>query len=157
MAYHHTYNLPVILSNCSNNYGSYHFPEKLIPLMINNIKNNKPLPVYGKGENIRDWLWVEDHVRAIDIIFHNGRVGEKYNIGGLNEWTNLELVKLLIKIMDKKLGRPEGASEQLIQFVPDRPRYDMRYAIDATKLTTELGWKPSVSFEEGLEKQLTGI
>jgi dTDP-glucose 4,6-dehydratase len=152
MAYHHTYDLPAILSNCSNNYGSHHFPEKLIPLMINNIRNNKPLPVYGKGDNIRDWLWVEDHVSAIDLIFHKGRNGEKYNIGGLNEWKNIDLVKLLIKIMDKKLGRPEGASEQLIQYVPDRPGHDKRYAIDATKLTNELGWKPSVTFEEGLEK-----
>lgn len=152
MAYHHTYGLPVIISNCSNNYGSHHFPEKLIPLMINNIKNNRPLPVYGKGENVRDWLWVEDHVRAIDLIFHKGREGEKYNIGGLNEWTNLNLVKLLIKIMDRKLNRPEGASEQLIQYVPDRPGHDLRYAIDASKLTKELGWKPSVKFEEGLEK-----
>lgn len=152
MAYYHTYGLPVILSNCSNNYGSHHFPEKLIPLMINNIKNNKPLPVYGKGENVRDWLWVEDHVRAIDIIFHKGKVGGKYNIGGLNEWKNIDLVKLLIKIMDRKLNRPEGTSEQLIQYVPDRPGHDLRYAIDASKLTKELGWKPSVSFEEGLEK-----
>jgi dTDP-glucose 4,6-dehydratase len=152
MAYHHTYDLPAILSNCSNNYGSHHFPEKLIPLMINNIRNNKPLPVYGKGDNIRDWLWVEDHVSAIDLIFHKGRNGEKYNIGGLNEWKNIDLVKLLIKIMDKKLGRPEGTSEQLIQYVPDRPGHDKRYAIDATRLTNELGWKPSVTFEEGLEK-----
>lgn len=152
MAYHHTYGLPAIISNCSNNYGSHHFPEKLIPLMINNIKNNKSLPVYGKGENIRDWLWVEDHVRAIDVVFHKGIVGEKYNIGGLNEWKNIDLVKLLIKIMDKKLGRPEGSSEKLIQYVSDRPGHDLRYAIDATKLTRELGWKPSVTFEEGLEK-----
>ena len=152
MAYHHTYDLPAILSNCSNNYGSHHFPEKLIPLMINNIRNKKPLPVYGKGDNIRDWLWVEDHVSAIDLIFHKGRNGEKYNIGGLNEWKNIDLVKLLIKIMDKKLGRPEGTSEQLIQHVPDRPGHDKRYAIDATRLTNELGWKPSVTFEEGLEK-----
>jgi dTDP-glucose 4,6-dehydratase len=152
MAYYHTYGLPVILSNCSNNYGSHHFPEKLIPLMINNIRNNKSLPVYGKGENIRDWLWVEDHVRAIDTIFHKGRTGEKYNIGGLNEWKNIDLVYLLIKIMDKKLGRPQGTSKQLIQFVPDRPGHDLRYAIDATKLRKELGWKPSVTFEEGLEK-----
>lgn len=152
MAYYHTYGLPAIVSNCSNNYGSHHFPEKLIPLMINNIKNNKPLPVYGKGDNIRDWLWVEDHVRAIDIIFHNGRVGEKYNIGGLNEWKNIDLVRLLIKIMDKKLNRPEGTSESLIQFVPDRPGHDHRYAIDASKITMELKWKPSVNFEEGLEK-----
>lgn len=152
MAYYHTYGLPAILSNCSNNYGSHHFPEKLIPLMINNIRNNKALPVYGKGENVRDWLWVEDHVRAIDIIFHKGTPGEKYNIGGLNEWKNIDLVKLLIKIIDQKLGRPEGTSEQLIQYVPDRPGHDLRYAIDASKLTHELGWKPSVTFEEGLEK-----
>jgi dTDP-glucose 4,6-dehydratase len=152
MAYHHTYHLPVILSNCSNNYGPYHFPEKLIPLMINNIKNNKSLPVYGKGENVRDWLWVEDHVSAIDLIFHKGRRGGKYNIGGMNEWTNLDLVKLLIKIMDKKLGRPVGTSEQLIQFVADRPGHDLRYAIDPSKLNEELGWKPSLTFEEGLEK-----
>jgi dTDP-glucose 4,6-dehydratase len=152
MAYHHTYHLPVLLSNCSNNYGSHHFPEKLIPLMINNILNNKPLPVYGKGENIRDWLWVEDHARAIDLIFHKGRIGEKYNIGGLNEWKNIDLVKLLIRIMDKKLGRPEGSSEKLIQYVTDRPGHDLRYAIDASKLRSELGWQPTVTFEEGLEK-----
>ena len=152
MAYYHTYHLPVIISNCSNNYGSHHFPEKLIPLMINNIKTNKPLPVYGKGENIRDWLWVEDHVNAIDLIFHKGKIGEKYNIGGLNEWKNIELVKLLVAIMDKKLNRPEGTSAKLIRFVTDRPGHDLRYAIDATKLTKELGWKPSVSFEEGIEK-----
>jgi dTDP-glucose 4,6-dehydratase len=152
MAYHHTYHLTVLLSNCSNNYGSHHFPEKLIPLMINNILNNKPLPVYGKGENIRDWLWVEDHARAIDLIFHKGRIGEKYNIGGLNEWKNIDLVKLLIRIMDKKLGRPEGSSEKLIQYVTDRPGHDLRYAIDASKLRSELGWQPTVTFEEGLEK-----
>lgn len=152
MAYHHTYQLPVILSNCSNNYGSHHFPEKLIPLMINNIRNNKPLPVYGKGENVRDWLWVVDHARAIDVIFHNGRVGEKYNIGGLNEWKNIDLVKMLIEIVDRKLGRAPGTSEKLITFVQDRPGHDMRYAIDASKLTNELGWKPSVTFEQGLEK-----
>ena len=152
MAYHHTYHLPVVLSNCSNNYGPYHFPEKLIPLMINNIKTNKPLPVYGKGENVRDWLWVEDHASAIDLIFHKGRVGEKYNIGGLNEWKNIDLVRLLVSIMDKKLNRAPGTSEKLIQFVTDRPGHDMRYAIDASKLTNELGWKPSVTFEEGLEK-----
>jgi dTDP-glucose 4,6-dehydratase len=152
MAYYHTYHLPVIVSNCSNNYGSNHFPEKLIPLMINNIKTNKPLPVYGKGENVRDWLWVEDHVRAIDLIFHKGRSGEKYNIGGLNEWRNIDLVKLLISIMDKKLNRPPGTSDKLITFVSDRPGHDLRYAIDAKKLTDELGWKPSVTFQEGLEK-----
>jgi dTDP-glucose 4,6-dehydratase len=152
MAYHHTYDLPVVLSNCSNNYGSHHFPEKLIPLMINNIRNNKPLPVYGKGENIRDWLWVEDHVHAIDVIFHKGTVGEKYNIGGLNEWKNIDLVYLLCRIMDQKLGRPPGTSAQLIHFVSDRPGHDLRYAIDASKLTSQLGWQPSVTFETGLEK-----
>ena len=152
MAYYHTYHLPVIISNCSNNYGPYHFPEKLIPLMINNIKTNKPLPVYGKGENVRDWLWVEDHAIAIDLIYHKGRPGEKYNIGGLNEWKNIDLVKLLVSIMDRKLNRPPGTSEKLIQFVADRPGHDMRYAIDATKITNELGWKPTTTFEEGLEK-----
>lgn len=152
MAYHHTYGLPVIMSNCSNNYGSHHFPEKLIPLMINNIKNNKPLPVYGKGENVRDWLYVEDHARAIDTIFHKGKNGEKYNIGGFNEWKNIDLVHLLCSIMDKKLGRTAGASAQLITYVTDRPGHDLRYAIDATKLNKELGWSPSLQFEEGLEK-----
>lgn len=152
MAYYHTYHLPVVLSNCSNNYGPYHFPEKLIPLMINNIKNNKPLPVYGKGENVRDWLWVEDHASAIDVIFHKGRTGEKYNIGGLNEWKNIDLVMLLVKIMDNKLNRPAGTSGKLIQFVADRPGHDLRYAIDSSKLMKELGWKPSLTFEEGLEK-----
>ncbi|HVY73650.1 MAG TPA: dTDP-glucose 4,6-dehydratase, partial [Puia sp.] len=152
MAYHHTYGLPVVLSNCSNNYGSHHFPEKLIPLMINNIKNSKPLPVYGKGENVRDWLYVDDHARAIDTIFHKGRIGEKYNIGGFNEWKNIDIVYLLCRLMDKKLNRPEGTSAKLIRFVQDRPGHDMRYAIDATKLNTELGWKPSLQFEEGLEK-----
>jgi len=140
------------MSNCSNNYGSHHFPEKLIPLMINNIRNNKPLPVYGRGENIRDWLWVEDHVRAIDLIFHRGRIGEKYNIGGLNEWKNIDLVRLLCRIMDKKLNRPEGTSAKLIAYVADRPGHDLRYAIDATKLKNELGWTPSLDFEEGLER-----
>jgi len=152
MAYHHTYGLPVIVSNCSNNYGSHHFPEKLIPLMINNIKNNRPLPVYGKGENVRDWLFVDDHASAIDLIFHKGRVGEKYNIGGFNEWKNLDIVHLLCKIMDRKLDRNPGDSSKLISFVKDRPGHDMRYAIDATKLNKELGWKPSLQFEEGLEK-----
>ena len=152
MAYHHTYHLPVVMSNCSNNYGSHHFPEKLIPLMINNIKNNKPLPVYGKGENVRDWLWVEDHARAIDIIFHEGKDGEKYNVGGFNEWKNIDLVHLLCGIMDKKLGRAAGESANLITYVTDRPGHDLRYAIDATKLNKELGWKPSLQFEEGLEK-----
>lgn len=152
MAYYHTYHLPVVLSNCSNNYGSHHFPEKLIPLMINNIRNNKPLPVYGKGDNIRDWLFVEDHARAIDTIFHNGKQGEKYNIGGFNEWKNIDLVHLLCRIMDNKLGREEGTSAKLITYVTDRPGHDQRYAIDATKLNTELGWSPSLQFEEGLEK-----
>jgi dTDP-glucose 4,6-dehydratase len=152
MAYYHTYHLPVVLSNCSNNYGSHHFPEKLIPLMINNIKNNKPLPVYGKGENVRDWLFVEDHARAIDTIFHKGKIGEKYNIGGFNEWKNIDLVHLLCNIMDKKLGRPAGESAKLITYVTDRPGHDLRYAIDATKLNKELGWEPSLQFEEGLEK-----
>jgi dTDP-glucose 4,6-dehydratase len=151
-AFYHTYNLPIKMSNCSNNYGSHHFPEKLIPLMILNIQNNKPLPVYGKGENIRDWLWVEDHARAIDTIFHNGRIGESYNVGGLNEWTNIELVKFLCQLMDKKLGRSSGESEQLITYVTDRKGHDMRYAIDASKLENELGWTPSIQFEEGLEK-----
>jgi dTDP-glucose 4,6-dehydratase len=152
MAYHHTYGLPVIISNCSNNYGSHHFPEKLIPLMINNIKNGRPLPVYGKGENIRDWLYVDDHAKAIDLIFHQGRIGEKYNIGGFNEWKNIDIVYLLCAIMDKKLGRAPGESAKLIRFVTDRPGHDLRYAIDATKLNKELGWKPSLRFEEGLEK-----
>lgn len=152
MAYHDTYGIPVVMSNCSNNYGSHHFPEKLIPLMINNIANNKPLPVYGKGENVRDWLFVEDHARAIDTIFHNGKVGQSYNVGGFNEWKNIDLVHLLCKIMDKKLSRPEGTSAKLITYVTDRPGHDLRYAIDATKLNKELGWKPSLQFEEGLEK-----
>lgn len=151
-AFYHTYGLPVKLSNCSNNYGSHHFPEKLIPLMINNIVNNKPLPVYGKGENIRDWLWVEDHAKAIDTIFHKGTIGESYNVGGLNEWTNIDLVHFLCRLMDKKLNRPEGTSAGLITYVKDRAGHDMRYAIDASKLENELGWKPSITFEEGLEK-----
>jgi dTDP-glucose 4,6-dehydratase len=151
-AYHHTYGLPVVVSNCSNNYGSHHFPEKLIPLLIHNIVRELPLPVYGKGENVRDWLWVDDHAQAIDAIFHRGKVGETYNIGGFNEWKNIDLVKLLCGIMDRKLGRAEGSSEKLITYVKDRAGHDMRYAIDATKLSTELGWKPSVTFEEGLEK-----
>ena len=152
MAWHHTYGLPVVISNCSNNYGSHQFPEKLIPLMINNIKNNKPLPVYGKGENIRDWLWVNDHALAIDLVFHNGKDGDTYNIGGFNEWKNIDLIHLLCSIMDKKLSRPEGESAKLITYVTDRPGHDMRYAIDASKMNKELGWKPSVTFEEGLEK-----
>jgi len=151
-AYHDTYGMPVVLSNCSNNYGSHHFPEKLIPLMINNIRNNKPLPVYGKGENVRDWLYVEDHARAIDVIFHQGKLGESYNVGGFNEWKNIDLVHLLCGIMDKKLGRAEGESAKLITYVTDRPGHDLRYAIDATKLNKELGWSPSLQFAEGLEK-----
>lgn len=152
MAYHHTYHMPVIISNCSNNYGSHHFPEKLIPLAIRNIKHSKPVPVYGEGMNVRDWLWVEDHARAIDTIFHNGRIGETYNIGGFNEWKNIDLINLLCMIMDKKLGRAPGTSAQLITFVKDRAGHDLRYAIDATKLNKELGWQPSLQFEEGLEK-----
>lgn len=151
-AYHHTYGLNIVMSNCSNNYGSHHFPEKLIPLMIHNIVNNKPLPIYGKGENIRDWLWVEDHARAIDVIFHKGKQGESYNVGGLNEWTNITLVRYLCSIMDDKLGREKGVSGKLITYVKDRAGHDMRYAIDASKLERELGWKPSITFEEGLEK-----
>ncbi len=152
MAYYHTYGLPVVISNCSNNYGSHQFPEKLIPLMINNIKQRKPLPVYGKGENVRDWLWVNDHATAIDVIFHKGRLGETYNVGGFNEWKNIDLIHLLCGIMDKKLGREPGESAQLITYVKDRQGHDLRYAIDATKLNQELGWKPSLQFEEGLEK-----
>jgi dTDP-glucose 4,6-dehydratase len=151
-AFFHTYNFPIKMSNCSNNYGSHHFPEKLIPLMIHNIQNNKALPVYGKGDNIRDWLWVEDHASAIDAIFHRGRIGESYNVGGLNEWTNIKLVKFLCQLMDKKLNRVSGSSEKLISFVGDRAGHDKRYAIDASKLERELGWKPSITFEEGLEK-----
>ena len=151
-AYHHTYGLPVVISNCSNNYGANHFPEKLIPLSINNIKNKKPIPIYGKGENVRDWLFVNDHARAIDTIFHNGKNGDTYNIGGNNEWTNIDLIRALCKIMDKKLGRKDGESAELITFVKDRAGHDLRYAIDSTKLQRELGWKPSLQFEEGLEK-----
>ena len=153
-AYYHTYKLPVIISNCSNNYGPYHFPEKLIPLCINNIINNKPLPIYGKGENVRDWLFVEDHVRAIDTIFHNGRPGETYNIGGHNEWKNIDIIRELCKQMDEKLNREKGTSEKLITFVKDRAGHDLRYAIDATKLKNELGWQPSLQFEEGLSKTI---
>lgn len=151
-AFYHTYNLPVKMSNCSNNYGSHHFPEKLIPLVIHNIVNKISLPVYGKGENIRDWLWVEDHARAIDVIFHTGKIGESYNVGGLNEWTNIDLVRYLCKLLDKKLNREEDENEKLITFVKDRAGHDARYAIDATKLEKELGWKPSIQFEEGLDK-----
>lgn len=151
-AYHETYKIPVVISNCSNNYGSHHFPEKLIPLMINNIRHNKPLPVYGKGENVRDWLFVNDHAQAINIIFHKGEVGETYNIGGNNEWKNIDLVKKLCEIMDRKLGREAGTSEQLITYVTDRAGHDFRYAIDASKLENELGWHPSVTFDEGFER-----
>ena len=151
-AYHNTFKMPVVVSNCSNNYGPNQFPEKLIPLAINNIKNNKPVPVYGKGENIRDWLYVEDHASAIDLIFHKGFPGETYNIGGINEWKNIDLIYLLCKIMDKKLGRKEGTSAGLITFVRDRPGHDLRYAIDSSKISRELGWSPSLKFEQGLEK-----
>lgn len=151
-AYAHTYGIPVKMSNCSNNYGSHQFPEKLIPLMINNIRNHEPLPVYGTGENVRDWLWVEDHAKAIDLIFHKGKVSETYNIGGWNEWTNIDLVKMLCQIMDRKLDRELGSSEKLITYVTDRAGHDLRYAIDATKIKNDLGWEPSIQFEEGLEK-----
>ena len=151
-SFHDTYGLPVVISNCSNNYGPYQFPEKLIPLFIHNIRNNKPLPVYGKGENVRDWLYVEDHARAIDLIFHQGKVGDTYNIGGFNEWTNIDLIKVIIKTVDKQLGRADGASDHLITFVTDRAGHDLRYAIDATKMKKELGWEPSLQFEEGIEK-----
>ena len=151
-AYNDTYKLPALISNCSNNYGSFHFPEKLIPLAINNIKNMKPVPVYGKGENVRDWLFVEDHAAAIDLIFHEGKIGETYNIGGNNEWKNIDLIHLLCKIMDTKLNRTQGTSAGLITFVKDRAGHDLRYAIDSSKLQKELGWKPSLQFEEGLEK-----
>lgn len=151
-AYHDTYKLPILISNCSNNYGSYQFPEKLIPLFINNICNNKPLPVYGKGENVRDWLFVEDHARAIDTIFHEGKIGETYNIGGFNEWKNIDLIKVIIKEVDKQLGREEGTSEKLITYVTDRAGHDLRYAIDATKIKNELGWEPSLQFEEGIQR-----
>lgn len=151
-AFHDTYGLPVVISNCSNNYGAYQFPEKLIPLFINNIRNGRPLPVYGKGENVRDWLWVEDHAGAIDLIFHEGKAGETYNIGGFNEWKNIDLVNLLIDTVDRLLGNPEGHSRGLVTFVTDRPGHDARYAIDASKISRELGWKPSLTFEEGIEK-----
>ncbi len=149
-AFHDTYGLPTVISNCSNNYGPFQFPEKLIPLIINNIKHGRPLPVYGKGENVRDWLFVEDHARAIDLIFHQGQPGETYNIGGGNEWRNIDIVRLLVKIVDESLGRPAGESEKLITFVTDRAGHDLRYAIDATKIRNELGWKPEVTFEEGI-------
>ena len=151
-AYHDTYGMPTLVTNCSNNYGPYQFPEKLIPLFINNIRHGKPLPVYGKGENVRDWLFVEDHARAIDLIFHKGKVAETYNIGGFNEWKNIDLIKVIIKTVDRLLGNPEGQSEKLITFVTDRLGHDMRYAIDSRKLQSELGWEPSLQFEEGIEK-----
>ena len=151
-AFHDTFGMPTLVTNCSNNYGPYQFPEKLIPLFINNIRHNKPLPVYGKGENVRDWLYVVDHTRAIDLIFHNGKVAETYNIGGFNEWKNIDLIRVLIKTVDRLLGRPEGASEKLITYVTDRAGHDLRYAIDSTKLKNELGWEPSLQFEEGIEK-----
>ena len=151
-AFHDTYGMPTLVTNCSNNYGPYQFPEKLIPLFINNIRHNKPLPVYGKGENVRDWLYVVDHARAIDIIFHKGKTAETYNIGGFNEWKNIDLIKVIIKTVDRLLGRPEGASEHLITYVTDRAGHDLRYAIDSTKLKNELGWEPSLQFVEGIEK-----
>ena len=151
-AYHDTYGMPVIVTNCSNNYGPYQFPEKLIPLFINNIRHGKPLPVYGKGENVRDWLFVEDHARAIDLIFHEGKVADTYNIGGFNEWKNIDLIKVIIKTVDRMLGNPEGHSDHLITYVTDRLGHDMRYAIDSRKLQAELGWEPSLQFEEGIEK-----
>lgn len=153
-AFYHTYKLPVKISNCSNNYGPFHFPEKLIPLCIHNIINNKPLPIYGKGQNVRDWLYVEDHVRAIDVIFHTGKIGETYNIGGHNEWTNINLVRELCRQMDEKLGKEKGTSEKLITYVTDRAGHDLRYAIDATKLKNELNWMPSLQFEEGISKTI---
>ena len=151
-AYHDTYGMPTVVTNCSNNYGPYQFPEKLIPLFINNIRHGKPLPVYGKGENVRDWLYVEDHARAIDLIFHEGKVAETYNIGGFNEWKNIDLIKVLIKTVDRLLGNPAGTSDHLITYVTDRAGHDLRYAIDSTKLQKQLGWEPSLQFEEGIEK-----
>jgi dTDP-glucose 4,6-dehydratase len=151
-SYHDTYGMPTIITNCSNNYGPYQFPEKLIPLFINNIRHRRPLPVYGRGENVRDWLFVEDHARAIDLIFHKGRAAETYNIGGFNEWKNIDLIKVIIKTVDRLLGNPEGQSLDLITYVTDRPGHDMRYAIDSRKLQSELGWEPSLQFEEGIEK-----
>ena len=151
-AFHDTYGMPTIVTNCSNNYGPYQFPEKLIPLFINNIRHRRPLPVYGKGENVRDWLYVEDHARAIDVIFHNGKIADTYNIGGFNEWKNIDIVKVLIRTVDRLIGNPEGASLDLITYVTDRKGHDLRYAIDSTKLSRELGWKPSLQFEEGIEK-----
>jgi dTDP-glucose 4,6-dehydratase len=151
-AWYHTYGLPIKISNCSNNYGPNHFPEKLIPLAINNIKNDRPVPVYGKGENVRDWLYVLDHARAIDVIFHEGKIGDTYNIGGINEWRNIDLIELLCDVMDEKLDREKSHSRKLITFVKDRAGHDLRYAIDSSKLVNELGWQPSVTFEEGLSK-----
>lgn len=151
-AYHDTYGLPTIVTNCSNNYGPYQFPEKLIPLFINNIRHVRPLPVYGKGENVRDWLYVEDHACAIDLIFHKGRIAETYNIGGFNEWKNIDLIKVIVRTVDRLLGNPEGESEKLITYVTDRAGHDLRYAIDSRKLKNELGWEPSLQFEEGIEK-----
>lgn len=151
-AFNDTYGLPTIVTNCSNNYGPYQFPEKLIPLFINNIRHGKPLPVYGKGENVRDWLYVVDHARAIDTIFHKGEVGDTYNIGGFNEWKNIDLIKVIIKTVDRLLGNPEGTSDKLITYVTDRAGHDLRYAIDSNKLKSELGWEPSLQFEEGIEK-----
>ena len=151
-AFHDTYGLPTVITNCSNNYGPYQFPEKLIPLFINNIRHDKPLPVYGRGENVRDWLYVEDHARAIDAVYHRGRIAETYNIGGFNEWKNIDLIRVVIRTVDRLLGRPEEAGEKLIAFVADRPGHDLRYAIDSTKLKNELGWEPSLQFEEGIEK-----
>ena len=153
-AYHDTYGLPVVISNCSNNYGPYQFPEKLIPLFINNIRHKKPLPVYGKGENVRDWLYVVDHARAIDLVFHRGKTGDTYNIGGFNEWKNIDLIKTMVKVADRLLGNPEGTSLELITYVTDRAGHDLRYAIDATKIQQELGWEPSLQFEEGIEKTI---
>jgi dTDP-glucose 4,6-dehydratase len=153
-AYHHTYGLPIVISNCSNNYGPNQFPEKLIPLVINNIKNSKPIPVYGKGDNIRDWLFVEDHASAIDLIFHQGKNGDTYNIGGINEWKNIDLIHVMCNVMDEELGRPAGTSANLITFVKDRAGHDQRYAIDSSKLMNELGWKPSLQFEEGIRKTI---
>lgn len=151
-SYHDTYGMPILITNCSNNYGPYQFPEKLIPLFINNIRHRKPLPVYGKGENVRDWLYVEDHARAIDLIFHKGKVADTYNIGGFNEWRNIDLIKVMIQTVDRLLGNPEGYSLDLITYVTDRPGHDARYAIDSTKLQKELGWEPSLQFEEGIER-----
>lgn len=151
-AYHDTYGLPVVITNCSNNYGPYQFPEKLIPLFINNIRQGKPLPVYGRGDNVRDWLFVEDHARAIDLVFHKGRVGETYNIGGFNEWKNIDLIRLIVRTVDRMIGNPDGYSEHLITYVTDRAGHDKRYAIDSSKISEELGWKPSLQFQEGIER-----